>query len=129
AVAFTPDSATILAGDSSGKLFFYAKERWKKVRGLDAHATGVRAILPDPDCSRVITTGWNKEVCTWPLRRPKRARFCTLPEAPASAAISPDGVTLAIGLSQSNRVLLIDAHSGTVRTSLAKGDGSIYALT
>jgi WD40 repeat protein len=128
AVAFTPNGDLISAGDSKGKLFFYAKDRWKKVRGLDAHSSGVRAILPDPDGSRVISTGWDKELCSWGLRRPKRARLCTLPEAPASAALSPDGTTLAIGLAQTNRVLLIDSQTGTVRTSLAKGEGSVFAL-
>jgi WD40 repeat protein len=128
AVAFTPDSATVVVGDSKGKLLFLSKQRGKKVRGLDGHSSGVRTVLVDPDGSRVITTGWDKQVCSWGLRRSKRARLCTLPEAPASAALSPDGTTLAIGLSQSNRVLLIDPHSGTVRTSLAKGDGSIHAV-
>jgi WD40 repeat protein len=134
AVAFTSNSATVMVGDSSGRLFFYSTKRWKKVRGLDAHASevahasGVRSILPDPDGSQVITTGWNKLVCIWRPRKAKRPRLCELPEAPASAALSPDGVTLAIGLSQSNRVLLIDARSGAARTSLAKGDGPVYAL-
>jgi WD40 repeat protein len=128
AVAFTPNSTTVLAGDSQGKLFYFAKARLRKVLALRAHTYGVRAILPHPDGSRFFSTGWNKEVCRWPLKRPKRARLCTLPEPPASAALSPDGTTLAIGLSQTNRVLLIDAQSGVVRTSLAKGEGSIFAL-
>jgi WD40 repeat protein len=128
AVAFTPSSATVVVGDSKGELFFYPAKRRKRVRGLGAHTNGVRTILPYPDGSRVITAGWNKEVCTWRVRKPKRARLCTLPEAPATAALSPDGATLAIGLSQSNRVLLIDTHSGTARTSLAKGDGSVHAV-
>jgi len=128
AVAFTPDSKTVLAGDSQGKLFCFARLRLRRVLALSAHTSGVRAILPHPDGSRFLTTGWNKEVCTWTLKRSKRSRLCTLPEAPASAALSPDGATLAIGLSQSNRVLLIDAQSGTARTSLAKGDGSVHAV-
>src|SRR5262245_63946765 len=100
AVAFTPDSATVIVGDSpDGKVLFYPARRWKNVRGLDAHASGVRTILLDPDRARVITTGWNKQVCTWPVRRPKRSRLCTLPEAPVSAALSQGGATLAIGLS------------------------------
>src|SRR5262245_32052854 len=128
AVALTPDSKTVLAGDSRGELFYFAKAHLRKVLTLRAHTHGVRAILPHPDGSRFFSTGWNKEVYRWPFKRPKRARLCTLPEPPASAALSPDGATLAIGLSQTNPVLLIDARSGAVRTRLAKGDGSVHAL-
>ena len=128
AVAFTPDSATVVVGDSSGRIFFYPARRRKKLSGLDGHSASARAILPDRNGSRVISLGWNKEVCSWRLRKPKRVRLCTLPEPPASAALSPDGATLAIGLSQTNPVLLIDARTGTARTSLAKGDGSVHAL-
>src|SRR5262249_10288629 len=84
AVAFTPDSATIVVGDSGGTIFFWPTNRLKGAGGLDGHANGLRTILPDAGGSRVITTGWNKEVCEWPLRRPKRARLCMLPDSPAS---------------------------------------------
>ena len=79
AVAFTSDSALLLAGLTNGKLFAASARRpWKKKWEFDALDSAVRAILPDPVGPRVFTLGWDREVCVWPLKRPRRLKLCSL---------------------------------------------------
>jgi WD40 repeat protein len=130
AVAFTPDSIHLLAGLTNGKLIAAsARKRWSKKWEFTALDSAVRAILPDPGGSRVFTVGWDKDVCVWPLKRPKRIKLCSVADAAASAALSPDGDALAVGLSSAKRgVLLIDTDSGKTRATLGPLDGAVYSL-
>jgi WD40 repeat protein len=129
AVAFTPDGARILAGLFDGELAAVGltglPAKWEE----KAHSGGVRAILAHPDGARVFTAGWDRELCVWPLRRPTRTRLGSpLQEPPAAAALSPDGALLAVSLSHTYKVHLIDTADGRMHTSLGNEEGSVFSL-
>jgi WD40 repeat protein len=129
AVAFTPDGSLILAGLYDGKLAALrpvgAWAKWEET----AHAGGVRAILAHPDGDRVFTAGWDREVCVWSVTKPRRTRLGSpLQDPPAAAALSPDGSLLAVSLSHTYKVHLIDTADGRMHTSLANEEGSAFSL-
>lgn len=128
AVAFTPDGTLLLAGRADGELVAVdptaRRLQWRQV----AHRLGVRAVVVHPDGQQVFTAGWDREVCRWAVRRPERQPLIPpLTEAPASAALSPDGRTLAVGLSHLPKVLLIDVAREQAHDTLMD-EGVVFAL-
>jgi WD40 repeat protein len=134
AVAFTPDGSLLLAGRADGELTAVdptvAQPKWRQA----AHGNGVRAVLAHPDGMRAFTVGWDREVYAWSLSDSARTRLISpLQAAPASAALSPDGETLAVGLSHAPgataKVFLIDTARGQIHNTLMSDDGAIFSLT
>lgn len=129
AVAFGRDGSLILAGLFDGKLVAIRpgsrRPRWEE----EAHPGAVRAIVPHPVEERVFTAGWDREVCVWSLKRPKRTRLGRPFEDPPTAlAVSPDGATVAVGLAHSYRIYLVDAASGQRNTHLVSDEGAVFSL-
>jgi WD40 repeat protein len=129
AVAFTPDGSLVLAGMYDGKLAAVRPTGGGVEREHAAHAGGVRSIVAHPDGDRVFTAGWDREVCVWSLSRPERKRLGNpLQEPPAAVALSPNGAILAVSLSHTYKVHLIDTAGGRMHTSLANEEGSVFSL-
>jgi WD40 repeat protein len=133
AVAFTLDSALVLAGLSNGKLIAFATRDSRRTWEKDAHEISVKAILPHPDGSRVYTAGLDRDIWVWRLSKPKRVNFCSLPGLPAAVALSavalsPDGNTLAIGMANKGTVRLMDTRSGQDSTVGTGDNGAVVAL-
>jgi len=128
ALAFSADSTFILGGWSNGMYFGVAMDRWKQGWLHAAHNAAVRAILPHPDGVRIFTAGWDRDIWVWRLNKPKRIQLCKLPKPTASAALSPDGRTLALGLWNSGIVCLIDTDSGKVGKSRLVGESEVFSL-
>jgi WD40 repeat protein len=133
AVAFTPDGSLLLAGRADGELTAVdptvAQPKWRHT----AHGIAVRTVLAHPDGKQAFTVGWDREVYAWDLGNPERTRLIApLPAAPASAALSPDGETLAVGLSHAPgataKVFLIDTARGRIHNTLMSEDGAIFSL-
>ena len=132
AIAFTPDGSLLLAGLFDGRLVALPttgrRPKWEHA----AHPPGVRSVLVHPDGTRAFTAGWDRDVCVWSTDRPKqkRARLCpALKEPPAAAALSPDGARLAVGLSHTYKVHLIDTADGRMHTSLDYEEGEVFSLS
>ncbi|HKB01580.1 MAG TPA: WD40 repeat domain-containing protein, partial [Gemmataceae bacterium] len=129
AVAFTPDGSLLLGGLFDGKLAGFRPTGGRAKWTQSAHPGGVRAILVHPDGDRVFTAGWDREVCVWALRKPKRVPLCNpLQEPPASMALSPDGQLLAVGLSHTYKVHLIDTADGRMHPSLNNEEQAVFSL-
>jgi WD40 repeat protein len=129
AVAFSPDGRLIFAGLANGKLLILRPPDKIVHREATAHRGGVRVVLPHPDARRAITTGWDCEVCSWSINRPKKTPICPpLDAAPTSAALSPDGTILAIGLSRGYRIRLFNLVQGRADRSLTSDDGVVQSL-
>jgi WD40 repeat protein len=129
AVAFAPDGSRLYAGRADGGLVEFdpalAGPRWEAT----AHPGGVRTVLAHPDGRRVFTAGWDNDVCSWSVHRPERVRLVpTLDDAVATAALSPDGKTLAVALCHRYKVHLIDADRGRMYDSLMSDDGAVFSL-
>src|SRR5688572_16636979 len=124
-IAFAPDGSHLLAGQATGKLAAISvggrKVQWQQ----SAHPQGVRAVVVHPAGDRAYTTGWDRRVCAWLLRKPDPVRLGpALPDTPAAMALSPDGKTLAIGFTHTDKVALIDSTTGQRQRSLTSDDGS-----
>src|SRR5262245_61434185 len=129
AVAFPPDGTRLIVGLFDGKLMALApgsrRPRWEEA----AHPGGVRSVFVHPDGDRVYTAGWDRELCVWNLKKPKRQRLGNaLQEPPASAALSPDGTVLAVGLSHTYKVHLIHTSSATPTRTLLSDEGEVFSL-
>jgi WD40 repeat protein len=129
-LAFLPDGSAILAGLSDGQVAVLGMNgelrRWKPA----AHPSGVRSVLVHPRGDRVFTAGWDREVCAWSQKGPRKARLCApLQEPPTAAALSPDGTTLAVGLCHTYKIHLIETASGQTHTSLGNDEGSVFSLS
>jgi len=129
AVAFAPDGSRLYAGRADGDLATLdpstAKPGWRTI----AHPGGVRSVVAHPDGQQVLTTGWDKEVCSWSVRGPKRSRLVpSLDEPVGAAALSPDGRTLAVSLCHRYKVYPIDVDRGRMSHSLDSDEGAVFAL-
>jgi len=129
AVAFGVGGSLLFAGRADGELVALnpadPRPRWKH----PAHPQGVRSILPHPDGQRVITAGWDREVCTWAVRRPERTRLVEPFDEPVSAAaLAPDGRTLAVALNAGYKVFLIDPDAGRMHNRLMSDEGVVFSL-
>ena len=78
-IAFTPDT-----GHHSGRPFerqgvsFSPRAAGRSSGNLRLTNWAVRAILPEPDGVRIFTAGWDRDVCVWRLKKPKRTQVCKL---------------------------------------------------
>ena len=76
-----------------------------------------------PDGRSIITASEDGELAQWGLRTRTKTRTWKIETGLAPAlAVSPDGLTVAVGIKQG--VQLVDLHSGTVRTATADLAGS-----
>jgi WD40 repeat protein len=129
AVAFTPDGSTILAGLADGTMAAIRLPAGRPtVWEPKAHPAGVRAVLVHSDGQWAYTAGWDRDVCSWPVKKPRRVRLAALGGPPASMALSPDGSLLAVGLSHTYKVLLLDTARGRVHTGLGSDEWAVFAL-
>jgi WD40 repeat protein len=129
AVTFSPNGTLLLAGRADGELAATDptadRLQWRQY----AHTGGVRSVLVHPGGRRVFSAGWDREVCVWTLRRPQRTPLVAPLDQPvASAALSPDGRTLAVGLCHTSKVLLIHPDRGRIHNSLMSDEGAVFAL-
>ncbi|HJZ91060.1 MAG TPA: WD40 repeat domain-containing protein [Gemmataceae bacterium] len=129
AVTFTPDGALVIAGLGDGRLMALTPNRRYPRWEWPAHAGGVRAVVAHPDGERVYTTGWDRDVCVWQLSNPQRQWFPGVTDHPLSAmALSANGGWLAVGLSHTYKVQLINSHTAKPSHSLTSDDGAVYSL-
>jgi len=129
AVAFNPKGTLLLFGRADGELAAVdptaARLQWRQV----GHPGGVRAVLVHPDGLRAFTAGCDHEVCIWSLRRPDRAPLVAPLEQPIpTAALSPDGRTLAVAQWHVPKVHLIDPDAGRMHDTLMSDSGPVFAL-
>ncbi|MBL8794399.1 MAG: hypothetical protein JNM56_10875, partial [Planctomycetia bacterium] len=137
AITFTPDAATVIAGDREGQLLLWDTATGKQRVALTAHRDGITALAVSLDGKRLVSGSRDRTLCVWDLatRQPLQTPVGHL--GPITAvALSSDGKT-AVTASADRSVLVWDLpacqearrlpHSATVRAGVLSPDGKLLA--
>jgi WD40 repeat protein len=112
-VQFAPDGRQLAAGDEKSRIKLWNTETWTASDVASGHRDAVSVIAYSDDGRFLVTAGYDGVVrmtkrigdrCVWTVRlTPKRIQ---------SAAFSPDGRALALGMAFSGNVPLLDVQTG-----------------
>ncbi len=135
-LAFAPDGRNLAGGTAAGNLVVYSWPRGDRVafervqegsvrcqsRLRLVHEGSVRCLAYDPDSSRLITGGRDRELRTWDAETLEFINlFHDCPDTVTSLTFTPDGLTLAAGVANGS-VLLHESIDGRLRATLQAGD-------
>ncbi len=135
ASALSPDGKVFVTGDRTGTVSFWDTATGTEQRQMNAHAGAVTAVAFLADGKRYLTAGADGKVRLWDHDTRGQVKAEWDAGAPVlSAAISPDGRTVAVGSVGKPDVLLYDttaspsarklsAHNGTVKAVAFSKDG------
>ena len=130
-VNFLADGSAILAGTDQGT--FLALDPAGKAKAskwqVEAHPAGVRSIVSMADSSHAVSTGWDRRLLFWDLKKQKSTALREpLPSSPSAMALSPRGDTLAIAQMYSSQILLVELDVRGPHGQLDFKAGSAYSL-
>lgn len=101
ALAFTPNSATVVLGEGGGKVTLWDAATGGHRRMLPPHDSVVTAVAVTPDGATVLSADLERRVRIRPIDPKARAESLgTIGEGFTGLAIAPDGTTVALGGSE-----------------------------
>jgi WD40 repeat protein len=127
--AFSDDGATLLSGDSTGKVRLWSMPTLAHLHSWNAHAARVKTVLSvqfHDGSRRIITTGDDGFLRIWDAdtRVLVREEGNVLDESCAAAAVSPDGRMLAfVRPGSQGTLVVVDPVTWTPLATLPKDPG------
>jgi WD40 repeat protein len=112
ATVFSPDGKTLAVGGTTNDIALWDTTTWKRTRTLKGHTDRVINLAWSPDSRRLYSGSYDKTARVWDARPGKELRRLETPEYVGDIALSPDGKTLAAGLTDSGNVLAWDTATG-----------------
>lgn len=138
-VAFSPDSKTLASGSDDSIVTLWNVATAQRRATLQGHTLGITYLAFSSDGKVLASGSWDDTVKLWGVAaRQQQSTLRAHPVAlPRSAAFSPDGKTLAVGIADRqvdvSEVMLWDVATGRERKRLALGncmdESYIYYLT
>ena len=115
-VAFSPDGRTLASGSNNGAVLLWNVYRGNNTRAFTAHRGHVESLAFDPRGRILVSAGRDKSVQLWDAYRGGNIRTFSLighTDFVESAAVSPDGITLASASWKEIRLWAVDAGANT----------------
>jgi WD40 repeat protein len=131
-------SRGVVSAGADGLVRLWNAADGKPLQAIRAHTAGVLALSPSADGARLATVGADKTARLWEFAKlpagktggkelDKPSGTATLPAAPSSVGLSPNGLRLAVGFpgmkKEKETVRVYDAASGKELLDLGAVDG------
>ncbi|KAB5589064.1 Vegetative incompatibility protein HET-E-1 [Ceratobasidium theobromae] len=122
-VAYSPDGAYVVSGDSNGMVGVRNAHNGKvEVGPFKAHSSHVKSIMYSPNGNRIVSGSWDKTIRVWDARNgtPVVGPLKGHTDWVNSVAFSPDGTRIVSG-SKDCTIRVWDARNGTIFGGPFKG--------
>ena len=132
--AFSPDSAYLATGSSSGQVTIWEAKTGARVKNLTGHSGKVRTLAFSSDSKRLVTGSGDRTVRVWDVADGKTINTLETSSMSINAvAFSPDGARVAVGSTDitvkiwdwagSNELKILTGHRAMVASLAYSPDG------
>lgn len=127
ALGWSPDSATLISGDTDGRLLLWHPEQSQSPKRLEGHPSCVYAIAFFPDGRTFFTCGQDHRVRVWSATGELLKTFGPFATPLYALSLSPDAQTFAVA-GKDGRILICDSQSGELKRTLEAHAGPVLTL-